>query len=165
MLNGGVVRIRDRAGSSVFMACRQIGLARARGTDARASLRAPERPQPQFVCADPRLETSLTELPHALALRMPVHIFGETGVGKELMARHVHEASRRPGEFVAVNCGAIPESLFVAELFGHERGAYTNARAEGAPGLARQADRGTLFLDEVSDIPLAAQTALLAFPR
>ena len=90
-------------------------------------------------------------------------IEGETGVGKELMARHVHEASRRRGEFVAVNCGAIPEGLFVAELFGHERGAFTNARAEGAPGLARQADRGTLFLDEVSDIPLATQTALLRF--
>ena len=163
MLNGGVVRIRDRVGSSVFMACRQIGLAPARGTAAGASLRAPERPQPQFVCADPRLETSLTELPNALALRMPVHIFGETGVGKELMARHVHEVSHRPGEFVAVNCGAIPESLFIAELFGHERGAYTNARAEGAPGLARQADCGTLFLDEVSDIPLAAQSTLLRF--
>ena len=163
MLNGGVVRIRDRAGSSVFMACRRIGLTRARSIGGQRSARAAERSQPKFVCADPRIEASLAELDDALALRMPVHVFGETGVGKELMARHVHETSRRPGAFVAVNCGAIPESLFIAELFGHERGAFTNARAEGAPGLARQADRGTLFLDEVSDIPLAAQTALLRF--
>ncbi len=165
MLNGGVVRIRDRAGSSVFMACRRIGLTRARSIGGQRSARAAERSQPKFVCADPRIEASLAELDDALALRMPVHVFGETGVGKELMARHVHETSRRPGAFVAVNCGAIPESLFIAELFGHERGAFTNARAEGAPGLARQADRGTLFLDEVSDIPLAAQTALLALSR
>ncbi|TGV42043.1 hypothetical protein EN803_43455, partial [Mesorhizobium sp. M2D.F.Ca.ET.160.01.1.1] len=60
-------------------------------------------------------------------------------------------------------CGAVPEQLFIAEIFGHERGAYTNARSEGSPGLARLADRGTLFLDEVADIPLPAQTALLRF--
>jgi Sigma-54 interaction domain len=94
---------------------------------------------------------------------MPVHIFGGTGVGKELMARHVHNLTGRRGKFIALNCGAVPESLFVAELFGHERGAFTSARADGALGLARQADGGTLFLDEVSDIPLAAQTVLLRF--
>jgi transcriptional regulator with PAS, ATPase and Fis domain len=79
------------------------------------------------------------------------------------MARHVHRLSGRKGEFVALNCGAVPENLFIAEIFGHERGAFTNARAEGAPGLARAANRGTLFLDEVADIPLAAQTSLLRF--
>ncbi len=94
---------------------------------------------------------------------MPVHIYGETGVGKELMARHVHEVSGRKGAFVAINCGALPEGLFVAELFGHERGAFTNARAEGAPGLVRQAHGGTLFLDEIGDTPAPAQTALLRF--
>ncbi len=160
MLNGGIVRIRDRAGSSVFMACRRIGRARAAAS---RNARGVERPQPNFVSTDPRVEASLKDLGEALALRMPVHLSGETGVGKELMARHVHDRTGRGGEFVAVNCGAVPETLFVAELFGHERGAFTNARTDGATGLARQADRGTLFLDEVSDIPLAAQSALLRF--
>jgi sigma-54 dependent transcriptional regulator, acetoin dehydrogenase operon transcriptional activator AcoR len=161
MLNDGIVRIRDRAGSSVLMACRRIGLKRARSI-------APSGPQsanrqPTFVSSDPRVAGSIAELSEALALRMPVHIFGETGVGKELMARHAHDLTGRRGKFIALNCGAVPESLFVAELFGHERGAFTSARAEGALGLARQADGGTLFLDEVSDIPLAAQTVLLRF--
>ena len=160
MLNGGIVRIRDRAGSGVFMACRRIGRAHA-GASRRA--RNAERAAPKFVASDPRVEASLKDLGEALALRMPVHLSGETGVGKELMARHVHDLTGRRGPFVAVNCGAVPETLFVAELFGHERGAFTNARADGATGLARQADRGTLFLDEVSEIPLAAQTALLRF--
>jgi sigma-54 dependent transcriptional regulator, acetoin dehydrogenase operon transcriptional activator AcoR len=79
------------------------------------------------------------------------------------MARHAHDLTGRRGKFIALNCGAVPESLFVAELFGHERGAFTSACADGALGLARQADGGTLFLDEVSDIPLAAQTVLLRF--
>jgi transcriptional regulator of acetoin/glycerol metabolism len=162
MLKGGIVRIRDRAGSSVFMACRRIGLNRARSIASRRPESADRREAP-FVSSDPRVAASLAELGEALALRMPVHIFGETGVGKELMARHVHDLTGRRGEFVALNCGAVPESLFVAELFGHERGAFTNARADGAPGLARQADGGTLLLDEVSDIPLAAQTALMRF--
>ena len=166
MLGGAVIRVRDRAGSNVFMACRQIGQTRARptiGTRRAQSAQQIERPTADFLSTDPRIETALNDLGAALAMRMPVHIFGETGVGKELMARHVHDVSRRSGEFVAVNCGALPEALFVAELFGHERGAFTSARNEGARGLVRQADRGTLFLDEVSDIPLAAQTALLRF--
>src|SRR5579871_649283 len=149
------------------MACRQIGEARAAAPRTRSARpigrSSADRAQPRFICSDPRVEASLAELGEAVALKMPVHVYGETGVGKELMARHVHEVSGRVGAFVAVNCGALPESLFVAELFGHERGAFTNARAEGAPGLVRQADEGTLFLDEVSDIPIAAQTALLRF--
>ena len=160
MLNGGIVRIRDRAGSSVFMACRRIGRPHA---GASRSAQNAESAAPKFVASDPRVEASLKDLGEALALSMPVHLSGETGVGKELMARHVHDLTGRRGQFVAINCGAMPETLFVAELFGHERGAFTNARADGALGLARQADRGTLFLDEVSEIPLAAQTALLRF--
>jgi transcriptional regulator of acetoin/glycerol metabolism len=156
MLNGRLARVRDRAGSAVFMLCRRIA-ERTRALPAR-----PQRPA-AFVAADPRIGGQIGDLEGALALKMPVHICGETGVGKELMARHVHVASGRKGAFVAVNCGALPEALFAAELFGHERGAFTNARVEGAPGLARQADRGTLFLDEVGDIPLSQQTALLRF--
>ena len=165
LLNGGITVVRDGAGSSVFMVCRQIG---QRAPSMSRNHESPWRPDaaaqpPAFVCEDPALKRGVTEVARAAALRMPIHITGETGTGKELMARHVHEASGRQGEFVPLNCGAVPEQLFIAELFGHERGAYTNARSEGAPGLARVADRGTLFLDEVADIPLAAQTALLRF--
>ncbi len=155
MLSGQVARIRDRAGSGVSMVCRQIGAKRT----PRPVAAQPKRPP--FVCADPRIAASLADLEAALGLGMPIHISGETGVGKELMARHVHAVSRRAGPFVAVNCGALPEGLFIAELFGHERGAFTNARAEGAAGLVRQAEGGVLFLDEVADVPLEAQTSLL----
>ncbi|MBP2236364.1 transcriptional regulator of acetoin/glycerol metabolism [Sinorhizobium kostiense] len=167
LLGGGIIRVRDRAGSGVFMVCRQIGEGMAMRSKTRA---APSLPtlishpeEPDFVCEDRLLKRAMAELTEAAALRMPVHIFGETGTGKELMARHLHKVSRRKGEFVALNCGAVPEPLFIAEIFGHERGAYTNARDDGAPGLARAADGGTLFLDEVADIPLASQTALLRF--
>jgi transcriptional regulator with PAS, ATPase and Fis domain len=160
----GIVRIRDRAGSAVYLVCRRFA-----GRDVRDE--PPPRPAParipspasEFVCADPVLRHAMRGLEAATRSPLAVHIHGETGTGKELMARHIHKLSGRTGEFVAVNCGAVPESLFIAELFGHERGAYTNARAEGSPGLVRLADKGTLFLDEVGDIPLPAQTALLRF--
>lgn len=166
LLNGGVIRIRDRAGSGLFMVCRQIGrqgpaTAKQRHAGMPALVAGPGTPD--FVCDDPALKRAMADIAEAATLRMPVHITGETGTGKELMARHVHDLSGRKGEFVALNCGAVPEQLFIAEIFGHERGAFTNARNEGAPGLARAADKGTLFLDEVGDIPPAAQTALLRF--
>lgn len=87
-------------------------------------------------------------------------ILGETGTGKELLARAYHRRSGRKGEFVALNCSAVQESLLDAELFGHVRGAFTGAREE-KPGLFRAADGGTLFLDEIGDIPLSAQYRLL----
>ncbi len=90
---------------------------------------------PDFVCDDSALRRGLASLPDAVGLGMPVLITGETGTGKDLMARHVHSLSRRKGEFVAVNCGAVPEELFISEIFGHEAGAFTNARAKGALGL------------------------------
>ncbi|WP_159444829.1 sigma-54-dependent Fis family transcriptional regulator [Rhizobium hainanense] len=165
--SGSAIRIRDRAGSAVFMVCRQIG---QRLEAQPIAMSVPSRPifvadpaKPDFVCEDWTLKRAVAEMADAAALRMPVHIHGETGTGKELVARHLHRLSKRKGEFVAVNCGAIPEPLFIAEIFGHERGAYTNARDNGAPGLARAADGGTLFLDEVADIPLPAQTVLLRF--
>jgi DNA-binding NtrC family response regulator len=93
----------------------------------------------------------------------PVLIQGETGSGKELAARAVHHASaRRGGPFVAVNCGAFPDGLIETELFGHARGAFTDAR-EARPGLVAHAERGTLFLDEIDTLSAKAQVTLLRF--
>jgi len=89
-----------------------------------------------------------------------VLIVGETGTGKELVARHVHACSGRTGPFVAVNCGAFSETMVEAELFGHEAGAYTGA-AQARAGWFEAAQRGTLFLDEVGDLPLSMQVKLL----
>jgi propionate catabolism operon transcriptional regulator len=94
-----------------------------------------------------------------------VLIQGETGSGKELVAQAIHRESmlgHAPGKpFVAVNCGAIAESLLESELFGHEEGAFTGSRRGGRPGLFEAAHRGTLFLDEIGEMPLALQTRLL----
>ena len=89
-------------------------------------------------------------------------IQGESGVGKDLFARALHASGpRQNGPFVAINCGAIPENLIEAELFGYIAGAFTSARKEGSLGRLREAHGGTLFLDEIGDMPLAMQTRLL----
>lgn len=166
LLRGGVFPIRDAAGSQVLMVCRQIapGLAvRNLRQGSREMLHDKAGSAPEFVCADEALKAAMADIEQGVAMGMPIHLTGETGTGKELMARHIHAVSGRRGEFVPVNCGALAEQLFIAEIFGHEQGAFTNARTEGSVGLARQADGGTLFLDEIADVPLSAQTALLRF--
>ncbi len=93
---------------------------------------------------------------------VPVLIEGETGTGKEIFARFIHHgetASTAP--FMAINCAAIPHELFESELFGHEPGAFTGSRADGAPGKLEQAGKGTLFLDEVAEMPITLQPKLL----
>jgi two-component system NtrC family response regulator len=89
-------------------------------------------------------------------------LLGASGTGKELLARAVHEKSGRKGEFIAINCAAIPENLLEAELFGYERGAFTGA-VKANVGKIELAQGGTLFLDEVGDIPLPLQVKLLRF--
>ena len=91
-----------------------------------------------------------------------VLITGETGVGKEVVARAIHRCSNRmDGPFIKLNCGAIPEPLLESELFGYESGAFTGAKKEGKPGLIELSDGGTLFLDEISDLPMNLQVKLL----
>jgi transcriptional regulator with PAS, ATPase and Fis domain len=91
-----------------------------------------------------------------------VVVVGESGTGKELVARAIHSLSGRPGPFQALNCAAIPTTILESELFGARKGAFAGV-TEDRPGLVRVADHGTLLLDEVADLPLPAQAALLRF--
>ncbi|MGD0564998.1 MAG: sigma-54-dependent Fis family transcriptional regulator [Roseiarcus sp.] len=114
-----------------------------------------------FVAVDPAVKGMVRQVETAAARKMPILIRGETGTGKEQLARHAHAASGRGGAFVPVNCAALPESLVEAELFGYADGAFTGARRGGAIGLVKEADGGTLFLDEIGDMPVTLQAVLL----
>ena len=111
----------------------------------------------------PSFVEALRLLCHYAACDVPVLIAGETGTGKDLAARALHYLSARRGRsFIPVNCGALPQHLFENELFGHERGAFTDAHA-AQKGLIAQAEGGTLLLDEVDSLSLQGQVALLRF--
>jgi sigma-54 dependent transcriptional regulator, acetoin dehydrogenase operon transcriptional activator AcoR len=111
---------------------------------------------------DAAMDAVVDKIKRVLGRDIPVLIQGETGTGKELLARAIHdEGPRRDQSFVAVNCAAIPDGLIESELFGYEEGAFTGARRKGYPGRIMQADGGTLFLDEIGDMPLALQARLL----
>lgn len=114
----------------------------------------------------PRLDATMQALiapaVRAINTGLAVLLQGETGTGKEVLARHIHAQSRwHAGNFIPINCGALPESLVESELFGYAGGAFTGARREGARGLLQQAHQGVVFLDEIGDMPLALQTRLL----
>jgi transcriptional regulator of acetoin/glycerol metabolism len=118
---------------------------------------------PELVADDARVDKALKLARRAVRMGVPLLIQGETGTGKELLARHAHAFSGRKGSFVAVNCGALPAELIEAELFGYVGGAFTGARREGSAGLIASADGGTLLLDEIAELPLALQASLLRF--
>ena len=90
-----------------------------------------------------------------------VLLLGDSGTGKELFAQAIHNASRRKGAFIAVNCSAIPRSLIESELFGYEAGSFTGANRSGRPGKFERAHEGTILLDEIGDMPLDLQAVLL----
>jgi MoxR-like ATPase len=115
---------------------------------------------PGFATLLPALAEKHTNLAKVAGSRVPVLLLGETGAGKEVLARAIHEASRRPGPFVPINCAAIPPTLMEAQLFGHVRGAFSGATRD-EPGVVRSAHQGTLLLDEVGDLTKSAQGALL----
>ena len=118
---------------------------------------------PRMVHSDPGMKSVVNDVERALHLRAPIHIYGETGTGKEILSRHIHAVSGVRGKFVAVNCANLTESLAESELFGYQNGAFTGAERGGSPGLILQANEGTLFLDEIGDMPLSLQAKLLRF--
>lgn len=113
-----------------------------------------------IIGCSPQLEDLRTKIDRVASFNVAVVITGETGSGKELVARELHRKSGREGEFLAFNCGAIPENLVESELFGHVKGAFSGAIASN-PGYFMSADHGTLFLDEVAEMPLLMQVKLL----
>jgi DNA-binding NtrC family response regulator len=120
------------------------------------------RPE-NIVGASSGLKDVLEKVRKIAAREISVLITGESGTGKELIAQAIHDGSpRRAGRFVAINCGALPESLLESELFGYRRGAFTGAK-EDRPGLLEAAHGGTLFLDEVGNLPVEVQKKLLRF--
>lgn len=120
----------------------------------------PFEPSSGLETLNPALELAMHRLERVAASPLSLLLLGETGTGKEVVAHQVHVQSKRVGAFVPVNCGALPESLVEALLFGHTRGAFTGANKDEI-GLIRSADEGTLFLDEVADLTPGAQAALL----
>jgi DNA-binding NtrC family response regulator len=120
-------------------------------------------PAGELIGKAPAFLEVLSQIPGLARIDAPVLIDGETGTGKELVARAMHYSGPRSAmPFIPVNCGALPESLIENEFFGHGRGAYTDAR-EPQAGLIAQAQGGTLFLDEIDALPLRGQIALLRF--
>jgi PAS domain S-box-containing protein/TyrR family helix-turn-helix protein len=119
-------------------------------------------PNPEVIGHSPGMKKVVAIAAQASMVDSTVLICGETGTGKELIAKTIHKLSRRSsGPFIAVNCSALPESLLESELFGYQYGAFTGAQKEGKIGLFEAAQGGTLFLDEVSEIPPAVQVKLL----
>ncbi len=162
--------VRDALGSALAVAWINRGAPVARRGHAPIESRAwaalpPARPlrEPAFVAEDRGVRETLALIAAAVRVNAPILIQGETGSGKEMLARYTHEVSGRNGEFVAINCAAMPEHLFEAELFGYAAGAFTGARKEGAEGLIASADGGTLLLDEIGALAPQLQATLLRF--
>ena len=133
--------------------------------DVRAAHSRTDRSNPptlgnQLIGESPPIQLVRTLIEQVAPSLATVLITGESGTGKEVVARQIHDLSGRKGPFVAVNCGAIPESLLESELFGHEKGAFTGAVSARA-GRFEQAKGGTFFLDEIGDMPTVMQVKLL----
>jgi len=130
-------------------------------TGRRVPVETISRPLAELSAGDPGMAALQLRAARLAPTTIPILIHGETGTGKEHLARAIHDSSRRKGPFVAINCAAIPEHLIESELFGHVAGAFTGAAAKGRKGLIENADGGTLFLDEIGDMPYTLQSRLL----
>jgi sigma-54 dependent transcriptional regulator, acetoin dehydrogenase operon transcriptional activator AcoR len=156
-------RLQDEVGSSFIATIEHPNVSPMLRAVARPRVAVPPVTPTPFISVDPVVARIVRQTEAAAQRKMPILIRGETGTGKEQLARHAHAASGRSGSFVAVNCAALPESLIEAELFGYGEGAFTGARKGGSAGLVKEADGGTLFLDEIGDMPVTLQAVLLRF--
>lgn len=120
---------------------------------------AQESELPEF--GEPSIHAHIRQAQRALAADLPIFIGGETGTGKDVIARLLYETAGLTGKLVALNCAAVPETLIESELFGYAEGAFTGARRGGAVGKIEEANQGVLFLDEIGDMPLSMQARLL----
>ncbi len=153
--------LRTRDGRSLFAVVR--GQPRSVPMPVKAQTLPEAAPRLNDIClGDEGLQQHFRRALRVFERDVPLLINGETGSGKEVFAKAVHQASVRSRQpFIALNCASIPENLIESELFGYRGGSFTGARKEGMPGKLQQADGGTLFLDEIGDMPLALQTRLL----
>ena len=127
-----------------------------------SQLKGFEMESESLILKSERMEGVMTLARKVAEVDSTILIQGESGVGKEVIASYIHRKSERKDEpFIKVNCGAIPENLLESELFGYEKGAFTGASKTGKPGLFELANKGTIFLDEIGEIPLALQVKLL----
>jgi len=156
-------QLQDEVGNSFVATIEHLHVSPMLRAVFRTKAAAPKAPPTPFIAVDPGTARIVRQTETAALRKMPILIRGETGTGKEELARHAHAASGRSGAFVAVNCAALPESLIEAELFGYSEGAFTGALKGGSLGLFREADGGTLFLDEIGDMPVTLQAVLLRF--
>ena len=148
-------------GDGQLLAAALAGFAATRDGPPRATRAAPTDPLAGLVGTSPAMQELRALIRTGAGTDAHALLEGETGTGKEVVARALHAMGRRAaGPFVPINCAAVPETLAESEFFGHSRGAFTGAVAE-RPGALQLADRGTLFLDEIEDLPLALQAKLL----
>jgi PAS domain S-box-containing protein len=137
---------------------------RERLRDHLVELQVEEAESSRFIARSPCMQKALRHAVKVSSVDSTVLLQGESGVGKELFADIIHKYSERAAKpLVKINCGAIPEPLLEAELFGYEKGAFTGAQAKGKPGYFELADGGIIFLDEVAELPLSSQVKLLRF--
>jgi transcriptional regulator of acetoin/glycerol metabolism len=159
--SGQPVQVHLHDGSMLFA----LVHAEERSLNVRSSPSSPNVPDDALAkldIGDPLWHSATDKARRVAGKPIPLLIHGESGVGKELFARAVHDSGpRRAAPFVAINCAALPENLIEAELFGYAPGAFTGAKREGSIGRLREAHGGTLFLDEIGDMPLSMQTRLL----
>ena len=151
--------VKEKAGDEIEISFTNFG---KRGRDwCRKENRTIDREHIGVVGADFGLREVMELVRHVAVLNSPVLLLGETGVGKDVIANAIHQLSlRRENPFIVVNCGGIPESLIDSELFGHEKGAFTGALSKKR-GRFERADKGTIFLDEIGELPPKAQVRLL----